>query len=365
MPELPAVAELALELLRVPSTTGEEAALADALEDRYRSRGEEVRRVGDSLVVGAVDAGRPAVLLVGHLDVVPPTDADRDPRPDEDHAGGPALVGRGASDMKSGLAVAMAAFEDPACRAGGVVPVLVAYAGEEGAAEENQLEDVLAAVPELREAALAVVLEPTDLEVQLGCLGGLHALVVVEGRAAHSARPWHGENALTKAGQLLTALGGVAPRDVVVDGLRYRDVVTATTATTRNARNVVPDRFELDVNYRFAPDRDLATAEAELRDLLERLDPEGVVASVEVVDRAPPAPPHAADPAVQRFVAAAGAAVEPKQAWTDVARFAQRGVAAANFGPGLPAQAHQRAEYAELTLLEGCYERLRSFLGHN
>ena len=355
------VVALALELLRVPSTTGEEGAIADLLEARYRDRGDAVR-VGQSLVVGDLDDRRPQILLVGHVDVVPPTDADRDARLVEDHPAGPVLVGRGASDMKGGLAVAMAAFEDPACRSGGVAPVLVAYAGEEGAAEGNELHDVLEAVPQLADAALAVVLEPTDLAVQLGCLGGLHALVVVEGRAAHSARPWHGENALTKAGPLLTALGAVAPRDVVVDGLRYRDVVTATTARTLNARNVVPDRFEVDVNLRFAPDRGLDAAEAELRALLAELDDHGVIASVDVVDRAPPAPPHADAPALRRFVDVVGAPVEPKQAWTDVARFAALGVPALNYGPGLTAQAHQAGEYVLVADLLAADAALRRYL---
>jgi len=206
-----ALGDLLLDLLALPSVTGEEGPIADWLEHRYA--GQRLRRAGHSLVVGGSDDGRPVVLLVGHTDVVPPTDADRDPRRDGDR-----ILGRGASGVKSGLAVAMDCSETPALRAGPYDLVLVAYAGEEGPHEGNELGAVLTAMPDLAEAALAVVLEPTDLTVQLGCMGALHAEVSFLGRAAHSARPWQGENALTKAGGFLGELDRRPPQDVDVDG---------------------------------------------------------------------------------------------------------------------------------------------------
>ena len=82
-----------------------------------------------------------------------------------------------------------------------------------------------------------------------------------------------------------------------------------------------------------------------------------------VTDYAPSGPVEL-DIALLRKIIETGLEVRPKQAWTDVARFAQRGVAAANFAPGLPSQAYQETEFAELPLLEECYERLGSFFGH-
>lgn len=353
--------DLLMELLSMPCVTGAEGPVADWFERRYRDAGERVRREGHSLVVGGPGDGRPVVLLVGHLDVVPPTDADRTPRIDGDR-----VVGRGASDMKAGLAVAMEAFADPDLRAGACDLRLVAYAGEEGGHADNELGQVLAVMPDLADAALAVVLEPTDLEVQLGCLGALQAEVAFRGRAAHAARPWHGRNALTAAGPFLTELEALAPRDVVVDGLTYREVVTPTQAwtgpptregTAPNARNVVPAAFTVNLNYRFAPDKSEAEAEAVLRDLV------GNRAELVVVDVAPAAPPHRGDPLVEAFANAVGGPVEPKQAWTDVARLTAAGVPALNYGPGLTAQAHQAGEHVPIANLDAAARALRRFLG--
>ena len=346
--------DLLLDLLAVPSVTGEEGAIADWLEHRYALAGERLRRAGSSLVVGGRRDGRPVVLLAGHTDTVPPTDADRRPR-----RHGERIVGRGASDMKSGLAVAMDCFEDEALRGGPYDLVLVAYAGEEGPHEGNELGPVLSAMPDLADAALAIVLEPTDLTVQLGCMGALHAEVTFRGRAAHAARPWQGDNALTKAGRFLTELHALAAGDVAVDGLVYREVftaTTATTATTSNARNVVPDRFTVNVNYRYAPDKQPAQAEARVAELVAGR------ADVAVVDHAAAGRPFRGHPLVEEFVARAGGRVAPKQAWTDVARFSEAGVPALNFGPGLTAQAHQSGEYVPEANLAVARATLTAFL---
>lgn len=344
--------EVLLDLLAMPCVTGQEGPIADWLERRYA--GERVRRSGHSVVVGGADDGRPVVLLVGHTDVVPPTAADVSPR-----IAGDTIVGRGASDMKSGLAVAMDCFEDHSLRAGPFDLVLVAYAGEEGSHDSNELGPVLQAMPDLLDAGLAVVLEPTDLDAHLGCMGTMHAEVTVRGRAAHSARPWQGESAVTKAVPLLARLAAHQVVDVAVDGLTFRDVVTVTTARTLNARNVVPDTFMINVNYRFAPDKTLEQARAHL---LALIDDAGDVA---IIDEAPAAPPRRGDPLVEQFLTTTGARVAPKQAWTDVARFAVHGVPALNYGPGLTSQAHQAGEYVPEANLVTARAALASFLAES
>jgi len=354
------------------SVTGEERELADTLERRYRDRGETVVRVGDSLVVGAPTPGRPTVLLVGHLDVVPPTDADATPTRTALEDGTEVVVGRGTSDMKSGNVIAMQLFEDVQLRASSPWSIcMVLYAGEEGPTSGNQLVAVLDAVPWLTGAALAIVLEPTDGRVELGCLGGLHATVTFHGVASHSARPWQGRNALTAGGALLAALEQRAPVTRVVDGIDFRDVLVATQAWTgglgpdergTSPRNVVPDRFSVNVNLRFAPSRDLAAAERELTEEIAHLAGPGVTVDVAIVDRAPPAPPRRDEPAVAAFVTTVGAAIAGKQAWTDIARFAERGVPALNFGPGATSQSHQRGEWVAIDAMLDAHARLATFL---
>ena len=340
----------------MPCVTGDEDEIATAVVDRYQGLGLPTRRVGNSVVVGAGATDRPLVLLVGHLDVVPPTDEDLEPRVGT-REDAEVVVGRGSSDMKSGNVVAMALMEDEELRESSPYEVaLVLYAGEEGPAEENELTDVLTELSWLAEAALAVICEPTDGEVQAGCLGGLHALLTFEGRDAHSARPWHGSNALTGAGSFLDELHRKSPVEVEVEGVIYRDVWSVTQGWTDNARNVIPGRFVVNLNYRFAPDRGLEAAEQELRELVADR------AEVQIIDRAPPAPPRLEDPVVARFVEAVEAPVGGKQAWTDVARFAELGVPAINFGPGMTSQAHQPGEYVRVDDMLAVHHQLRRFL---
>ena len=265
-------------------------------------------------------------------------------------AAGDRCFGAGASDMKSGLAVMIALAEtlDRASLRCGLT--LAFYAREEGPYAENELGLVLERDPELASVDLAVCMEPSDNKLHLGCVGSIHATVTFAGRTAHSARPWEGENAITKAADFLAEVRALGPVESVIDGLTYRSVTTVTQARDgERGRNVVPDRFVLNVNHRFAPDRTLDEASAHLRALV------GDRARVDLTDLSPAAQPCASHPLVRALVAAGVRGVEPKQAWTDVARFATRGVAAVNFGPGENAQAHQRNESTSFELVHEGY----------
>lgn len=349
-------------LVDAAAVTGDEAALAGAIAERLVAR-HTVRRVGDSLVVGEPAHDRPTVALVGHLDVVPPAEGDLPMRLARLDDGTEVAVGRGTSDMHAGNAVALDLLErHPADPPVGVV--LVLYAREEGPDEHNELTTVLGTVDWLADLDLAVVLEPTDGEVQLGCLGGLHATVRFVGQQAHSARPWHGRNALTAAGGFLAAFDALSPTEVLVDGISYRDVWSITQAVTDNPRNVIPGHLTLNLNFRFSPSRTADDAAEELHDRvrsLTRAIPD-VEVEVEIVDVAAPAPPRRDDVLVDRLLRAVDAPVGGKQAWTDVARLAALGVPAVNYGPGLTAQAHQRGEHVPVPAVLDVHRRLRVFL---
>jgi succinyl-diaminopimelate desuccinylase len=345
------LAETLLWLCKIPSPIGEERALCDAVLERVERvpLAAPIRRYGDSIVV-PLERGHsgPHIALVGHLDVVR-TVHDQPPRIEGDK-----LYGAGSADMKSGLALMLDIAEGPARP--DLNLTLVFYAREEGPFIENELGPVLAQDTELSQVDFAVALEPSDNKLQLGCGGSVHATVRFVGRTAHSARPWQGENAIHKAAGLLARLSALPPARVQVDGLQWANVTSATLASGGRGRNVIPDVFELNLNRRFGPDRALSQVLDEVRQLV------GDDAELEFTDESPAAPPLRQHPLVQALADSGVAQVEPKQAWTDVARFAQLGVPAVNFGPGVQSQAHQRNEWTSVSQLSTGRDILRRWL---
>jgi succinyl-diaminopimelate desuccinylase len=345
-----ALGELLLWLCSVASPIGEERALCDAVEERLARLplAAPIRRYGDSIVVPVTRGRGPRVALVGHLDTVR---TENGPARVE----GARVFGAGASDMKSGLAV-MIRLAETLPEAARCDLTLVFYAREEGPYADNELGPVLAQDPELRSVELAICLEPSDNKLHLGCCGALHATVTFSGKTAHSARPWEGENAIVKAAPLLARLAALSPEEHVIDGLSYRTVTTVTLASGGRGRNVVPDTFTLNLNHRFAPDTSLDDAQATVLALV------GEGARVEFTDLSPAAMPSASHPLVQQLAACGVRGVEPKQAWTDVARFSAMGIPAVNFGPGENAQAHQKNESTDTGLVHEGYRIILGWL---
>jgi len=291
-------------------------------------------------------------LLAGHLDTVPIQEGDFPARRENGR-----VFGRGASDMKGALAVMIELWRRLDRGALPLELVLLFYDREEGPIAQNGLLPVLERRPDLKRASLALCLEPTDLGLQLGCCGSMHATLSFLGRSAHSARPWQGENAIHKAGALLSHLAAQAPREVRVGELLYREVMSATRIEGFTGRNVVPARCDLNLNFRFAPGRTVEDAERELMALAQRFG-----ATAAVTDRAPSGPAILDNPLLQEFRAATAAPIEAKQAWTDVAQLARVGIPAANFGPGEQAQAHQGGESCPEPALERAHAMLERFL---
>lgn len=347
------LARATLDLCRIPSPIGQERELADAVERwaLQHFRREEVYRLGHSLVVGRLDDERPTVALVGHLDTVPAHPSDREPRLD-----GERVVGLGASDMKGGLAVMMALAEDLPRERLPVNLALILYEREEGPYLESGLGPLFEHRPELRRVRFGIAMEPTDGRVQVGCVGSLHATVRFTGRSAHSARPWQGENAIHKAGPFLAELLARPRVEVREAGFPFYEVLNVTTVKGGRARNVVPDVMELNLNYRFAPGKSVQQAQEDVRALVAGR------AELSFTDLAPSGRVCADNPLFQQLLGLTGLPAESKQAWTDVARFAEFGVDAVNFGPGETAQAHQAHESAPVPALARAYEKLAAFL---
>jgi succinyl-diaminopimelate desuccinylase len=343
-----------LELCRIPSVIGNEGAIADHVEKWGRAHfpADRVYRLSQTLVFGKprIDS-RPTVGLFGHLDTVPAHPSDPEPHIDGDY-----VIGLGASDMKGALAVMQLLVEKHDQAKLPFNLVYVFYEREEGPYLENGLGPLFEARRDLEQLDFAICLEPSDNNIQMGCCGTLQAKVTFHGKSAHSARPWQGENAIHKAGPLLTKLLATKPVEVELQGYKFREVMNATIANGGRARNVIPEAFTMNINYRFAPNRSLDDAQAQVRELV------GDAATVEFTDLSPAGPVFADHPLLKRLQDRTGAITESKQAWTDVARLGLHGIPAVNFGPGESAQAHQARERVPIARLVEGYQLMERFL---
>ena len=308
-----AIHDTLAELVSIHSVTGNEGRLCTTVAERllkvWTMQG--VQRIGNALVVGQ-QTGRPLITLYGHLDTVPVQD-NGDPMVKDDR-----MFGLGSVDMKSGVAIMIHLLEDDAVRTGPYDVVGIFYDKEEGPMDENGLEEVLEKASWLTEAEFAVVLEPTNLTVELGCNGVMNADVLFQGKAAHSARPWLGENAVTKAGSWLATMHQLEPRLVEVDGLEFREVFSVTMAEGGIANNVLPSSLRVNLNYRFPPIYDLDQAERRLREVAADAD------LVVIKDQAPAGKVVVDNEHLNRLLEISGASRSSKQGWTDVARLTRR-----------------------------------------
>ena len=346
--------QLLVQLINIPSVSHQERQLADWVEGQLRqvSRGEVLRVVDEVVFRFPALTGKPKIIFCGHLDTVPAND-NLSARVEGDR-----VYGLGSSDLKAGLAVFLdlVATLDPAALH--VDPVFLFYTCEEVAYHESGLLVIQRELPELLEdTRFAICVEPTDNAVELGCLGNLQAEVTVHGKAAHSARPWLGANAIHAAVPLIAKIAAVPERAVDFgERVRYREVVGATTIAGGRARNVIPDAVHVNVNFRFAPDRSGDDAVAWMRELV------GDAGTIEVKDLSPAGRVPSENSFCRALVAAAGGTVRAKQAWTDVGRFTAWGIDAVSCGPGIPAQAHQKDEYATMTAMTESVALFERFL---
>ena len=342
----------------VPSVSGDERALADAVEAALSTVAHlEVVRDGDTVVARTALGRERRVVVAGHLDTVPLTVPPNLPTRVVGEGAHAEVWGRGTVDMKGGVAVALALAAELDAPAQDVTWVF--YDNEEVASDLNGLGRLARNRPDLLAADFAVLGEPTSAGLEGGCNGTLRVDVRVPGVAAHSARAWTGSNAIHAAHEVLDRLAAYVPQEIEVDGLVYREGMNAVGIRGGIAGNVIPDECVVTVNFRFAPSRSVAEAEQHVRELLAGFE-------VVLTDAAPGARPGLDDPLAADFAAAVlgvtGGAPAPKYGWTDVARFAELGVPAVNFGPGDPLLAHKDDERCPVGELALCREALRAWL---
>jgi len=353
---------LTAALVDVPSESHHEAHLCDLVEQRLAARAPSLEciRVDHNLIV-RTDLGRERrVVLGGHLDTVP-ANGNGSARVEGD-----VLHGLGSADMKGGLAVLLALAEqlhtDPEAAVHDVT--LAFYEGEEVSDEFNGLRKVFEQRARLLDGDFAVLLEPTDGWVEAGCQGFLIVRAEFDGARAHTARPWMGVNAIHRAAAALSRVAAHESDTVLVDGLEFRESLQAVRIEggVMGKHNVVPDECALVLNRRFAPAYTAEDAFEQVGLLLAGPNGDGAD-RIEVLQAQPAAAPNLANPLVAEFVQGLELPVRPKLGWTDVARFASRGVPAVNFGPGDPTIAHTAGELVTRESVERCYEVLARFVG--
>lgn len=341
--------DLAAELVDIPSESHDETAIADHFERRLADAAHLTTERVNNNVVARTDLGRAHRLIIaGHLDTVPRNDnlkATLD---------GDRLYGLGACDMKGGLAAQLAtalAVEHPA-----VDVTYLFYEGEEVAARYNGLLHLFRDRPDLVQGDVALLGEPTSAVIEAGCQGTLRARVTYRGERAHTARPWKGRNAIHRLGDVLTRLSAYEGRRPLIDGCEYREAIQAVFVEGGVAGNVVPDEAVLTANLRYAPDRTPAEAEAHLANQIGDND------GFEITDHSIAAAPSLTHPLLAALIERNGLDVKAKLGWTDVARFAEHGVPAANFGSGDASIAHTKDEFVDRAEIEAVHIALVDLL---
>lgn len=347
---------LTRQLCDIASVSGEESAVADAIEALLLTRAPHLKvvRDGDTLVARTELGRTHRAIIAGHIDTVPINDNLPVREISDPETGKAMLWGRGTVDMKAGVAVqlqlALELTEPP------IDVTWVWYDHEEVAASLSGLGRTIAHSPELFAGDFAILGEPSNGTIEGGCNGTLRARVLLRGRRAHSARSWMGVNAIHRAGTLLAKLAAYEAETVTVDGLDYREGLNAVSITGGVAGNVIPDESVFEVNYRFAPSKSVAEASAFVEEFFAEAD------EVTIVDAAPGARPGLDHPLAQGFVASVGQTPTAKLGWTDVSRFSALGIPAVNFGPGDPLLAHADDEQVAVEQIVSTERALRDWL---
>ncbi|WP_237233236.1 succinyl-diaminopimelate desuccinylase [Rothia nasisuis] len=353
------VEDLTADLLNIYSVSGAEARLADAVQAALEGIGGlEITRDGDA-IIARTNLGRDArIVLAGHLDTVPLPRTEGSlgtvPATWADESGERVLYGRGAVDMKGGVAVQLAlaaSLKEPRYDI-----TYVFYDNEEVASELSGLARLMRNHRQkLTDAAFAVLLEPTDGTIEGGCNGTIRFWIRTTGIAAHSGRAWKGVNAIHKMADVLNRLVAYQPHTYEVEGLAYREGLNAVQISGGVAGNVIPDEAGVHINYRFAPNKTLDEAIAHLHEIFEGYE-------LDFVDKSSAARPGLDAPMSRSLIESVGQEPQPKYGWTDVARFSEIGIPAVNFGPGDALLAHTDNEHVKATEVRACYTALETWL---
>jgi succinyl-diaminopimelate desuccinylase len=300
---------------------------------------------------GARDAEAPCVVLHGHLDVVPGRPEQFEPRIEGDR-----LIGRGAYDMKGGLAAMMCALRDAQTQ-DKVKIRLVCVPDEES--EELDERSTDAVVQAGLGGSFAITGEPTNMHIGVQAKGVLVMRIVVHGRAAHSSTPWLGDNAVLKAVDVFRRIETL-PFSRESSDMFDRPSINLGRIEGGDALNKVPDRCEMAVDVRYLPGQDPGEILSQVR----------AIAGIDVTRTFihPPVMVSPTDPyvwalrdAVSRSRPDAETLSVGRDGASDAASFIEAGIPAVEFGPA-GAGHHGPDEWVSVASLERYRRALGDFI---
>lgn len=344
-----------------------EARVAELCADLLRDWGFDTRMYevapGRPNVVARLPGDGPTLLFNGHLDTVGVHGMTIDPFGATVRDG--RLWGRGACDMKSGVAALLAAARRLA-RLSHRPNLVVALTAD----EENESVGMADLVEAGVDATLAVVCEPTELSVMPAHKGFVWIRTRFHGRAAHGSRPELGIDAIRHASRFLARLDHHAEelRRRAPHPLLGHGSFHAGTIRGGAAASVYPDFCELVLERRTLPGERVDDAVAPFRETLAALevDEPDVAGEIEVTLQRPGTEVAPESPLVRRLLGALEAeGVDPRvrgmSAWVDAAYLNEAGVPAVCFGPGSIEQAHTDDEWVDVDQIRVCASVLERF----
>ena len=340
--------KLTLDLVNISSVSKDEKSIADSIEEALKKCNHlKLTRVNNSLVAQTSFGNKQRVVIAGHIDTVPANNNFPGKINNSE------VVGLGSVDMKSGIAVALKLASEITSSNFDITYLF--YESEEIETKFNGLELITKQQKDLLNCDFAILMEPTNGILEVGCQGSLRFEVSTSGKRSHSARWWNGENAIHKTNKILEILNNYKSREPEIDGYKFREGLQAVKINGGIAGNVIPDSVSVSINHRFAPDTSIDQATTNMKNLFKDFN-------FLLVDAANAAPTGLSNPVIKDFVSSIGKSIAPKFGWTDVARFASNGIPAINFGPGDPNLAHHPDEKVLISQINDVYESLKKWL---
>jgi succinyl-diaminopimelate desuccinylase len=359
------------ELIKIPSPTGKEAVLLSAIKESIKSSVKKIKLKiehddGNNLLLCLNPESKSpyTLLLAGHIDTVPISNEKQILAEIKHSNTAPIMYGRGSVDMKAGLSamLKLASDFDRGLLNFKYKTKLLFYSGEEGPLP-NGLSHVLDS-GKLHDVSACIIPEPTASQFAIACMGAITLELMTKGKAAHSAWPEKGSNAVYNSINLIEKIKNFGIKKARLNGMEYFETMNITKIRTENPHNVIPDKTFLTINYRFSPDK---TKEEAIEHLFNYLNmSKGDIKNIKIIDTSPSS--HIAnlkdnffdkeifqskDKELQKIIF---------QAWSDIAQLNQKGIPAVNYGPGNISHAHMDDEQINLKDLKKYYEEFKNII---